>query len=47
MDWEWIRRLPALVERRHARLIRFEDPLVIKMNGRNNEGVILKPESMR
>ena len=25
--------------------VRFPDPVVIKMNGRRNEGVILKPSS--
>jgi hypothetical protein len=26
-----------------VRHLRFDDPVVVKMNGRKNEGVILKP----
>ena len=44
VDWEWLGAQPALTETPYARHIRFDAPLVIKMNGKSGEGVIFKPE---
>lgn len=44
VDWEWILRQPALEEKTYTRLVRFDKPLVIKINGHKSKGVILKPE---
>jgi hypothetical protein len=44
LDWDWLLAQPALEERNFTRLIRFAHPIVVKMNGRQNRGVILKPE---
>jgi len=43
LDWEWIARQTAVRETSCVRWIRFDGPLLIKMDGRRNEGVILKP----
>ena len=45
INWDWLARQPAVKVRRFVRHIRCESPLNIKMNGRTNRGVILKPGS--
>jgi len=47
LDWDWLLRQPPLEAMTWTRLIRFERPLVIKINGHLNKGVILKPEESR
>ena len=43
IDWDWLAAHAALGEMQHVRHLRFDRPLVVKMNGRRNEGVIYKP----
>ena len=43
VDWDWLRRQPALDEAGPVRHLRFDQPLIVKMDGRRGEGVILKP----
>ncbi len=43
VDWDWLARQPAVDEASCVRHLRFDSPIVVKMNGRTNEGVILKP----
>jgi hypothetical protein len=43
VDWDWISARPARRERGLVRHIRLERPLVVKMNGRRGEGLVLKP----
>jgi hypothetical protein len=43
IDWEWLASLPAEGEMKFVRHLHFEEPLVVKMNGRKNQGVIFKP----
>lgn len=43
VDWTWLCRQPALEEAGSVRLLRFAQPLTVKMDGRRGEGVILKP----
>ncbi|MEO6326229.1 MAG: PEP/pyruvate-binding domain-containing protein [Thermoanaerobaculia bacterium] len=44
VDWEWLSMLPALSEASHVRHLRLAAPVLIKMNGHRNEGVVYKPE---
>ncbi|HYK89065.1 MAG TPA: PEP/pyruvate-binding domain-containing protein, partial [Acidobacteriota bacterium] len=44
IDWDWLRRQPAAEERGFVRHIRLDKPIVIKINGHQNKGIILKPE---
>lgn len=44
VDWEWLAAQPATAEEGHVRLLEFGNPLVVRMNGRLNQGVIHKPE---
>ena len=43
VDWDWLTSQPAVQELGCVRHLRFEEPLLVKMNGKKNEGIILKP----
>jgi len=43
VDWEWLDALPAAATRDCVRHLRLPAPCVVKMNGRRNEGIVLKP----
>ena len=43
LDWDWLARQKAVEEGKFVRLLRFTDPIVVKMNGYRNQGIILKP----
>jgi len=47
LDWDWLLDQRPLETAEFTRLIRFEEPLVIKINGHQGIGVILKPEKKR
>jgi CheY-like chemotaxis protein len=42
LDWDWLDAQPAASANAHVRHLRLAEPLLIKMNGRKGEGVILK-----
>jgi hypothetical protein len=44
VDWEWLRSKPVAEEKRFVRHIRLAKPITTKINGHQNQGVILKPE---
>jgi hypothetical protein len=43
VDWQFLQNQPVANRRDHTSHIHFEQPLVIKINGKTQEGVILKP----
>jgi CheY-like chemotaxis protein len=44
IDWNWLLSVKPLNMKQYTRLLRFNNPLIVKMNGHNNRGIILKPE---
>lgn len=42
VDWEWLETRPALSSLAHVRHVRLDEPILVLMNGKKNEGVILK-----
>ena len=44
IDWEWLRAKPSVEEKQFVRHIRLEKPVVAKVDGHRNKGIILKPE---
>ena len=44
VDWDWLLTQEALENKTYTKHIRFEKPIIIKMNGHENKGIILKPE---
>lgn len=43
IDWEWLLKREPVETKEYTRHIRFEEPIVIKINGVQNKGVIIKP----
>jgi hypothetical protein len=43
VDWEWLEGQPARSSAAHVRHVRLDRPILVLMNGKKNEGVILKP----
>jgi hypothetical protein len=43
VDWEWLAAQPAVKETGYVRHLRFEQPLLVAINGKRQRGVILKP----
>lgn len=44
VDWEWLRAQPVAEEKEFVRHIRLTRPVVAKVDGHQNKGIILKPE---
>jgi hypothetical protein len=44
IDWDWLSQQEAVEEKEFTRHIRLKNPVVVKINGHKNMGVILKPE---
>ncbi len=43
VDWDWLAAQPAVRQTAYVRHLRFDRPVVVKMDGKHGEGVILKP----
>ena len=43
VDWDWLDARPARSHAAHVRHLRLDEPVVVNMNGRKSEGLILKP----
>ena len=46
IDWDWLAQHPAVTEKGCVRHLRFDKPLAVKMDGKRNQGIILKPEGV-
>ena len=44
VDWDWLTAQEPVEELEFTRHIHFEKPIIVKMNGQQNKGIILKPE---
>ncbi len=45
VDWEWLLNQQAEEAKEFTRLLHFEKPVVVKMNGQQSKGIILKPKN--
>jgi len=43
IDWDWLLNQQPIESKSFTKLLRFEKPIIIKMNGHRNQGVIFKP----
>jgi len=43
IDWDWLDAQPHVSAQAHVRHIRLAEPVVVTMNGRKGEGIVLKP----
>ncbi|MBI3194879.1 MAG: histidine kinase [Ignavibacteriae bacterium] len=46
VDWEWLKSQPTVEEKLFTRHLQFDNPLIVKMNGHQHKGIILKPENI-
>ncbi len=44
IDWDWLLAQAAMELRTFTRHLHFERPIVAKINGHRNKGIILKPD---
>lgn len=44
VDWRWLKEQPVFEALEYTRHLQFEKPIVVKMNGHKQKGIILKPE---
>jgi len=44
VDWEWLRSIPVVEETKFVRHIHLTKPVIAKVDGSQNKGIILKPE---
>lgn len=44
LDWDWLLHQPAIEKKKFINHVRCKKPIVVKMNGHQNKGIILKPE---
>ena len=45
LNWDWLLNKEAKEKKKYTRHLQFNNPIVAKMDGHNNIGIILKPES--
>jgi CheY-like chemotaxis protein len=43
VDWDWLAAAPAVKDAGYVRHLRFDQPLLVAINGKRQQGVILKP----
>lgn len=44
VDWDWLLQQKAVAKFQYTCHLQFQNPLIVKMNGRKNRGIILKPQ---
>lgn len=47
IDWDWLLSQKTVSEKKYTKHIELSSSLIIKMNGKTNEGIILKPEMVK
>ena len=45
VNWEWLQQQTPVEKKFYTKHLRFEKPIIIKMNRHKNKGIILKPEN--
>jgi len=45
INWNWLKEQKPVEEKNYIKHLQFNKPILIKINGQQNEGVILKPGS--
>ena len=43
VDWDWLLQQPAVETKKFSKHLRFDTPVIVKMNGKENKGIIIKP----
>jgi hypothetical protein len=45
LQWDWLLSQSPMEKKKYTKLFRFDKPLIIRINGRLNKGIIFKPEA--
>ncbi|MCX6151323.1 MAG: histidine kinase [Ignavibacteriales bacterium] len=45
IDWDWLSNQPVIEELKFTKHLQFENPIIVKINGHQNKGVVLKPKA--
>ncbi len=43
IDWDWLNTQPSNEELKFTKHLHFDKPIIVKINGHENRGVIIKP----
>jgi CheY-like chemotaxis protein len=43
IDWDWLTNIHAIEELKYTRHLRFDQPIIVKISGHKNKGIIVKP----
>lgn len=43
IDWKWLASIPAVEELKFTRHLKFDRPVIVKISGHKNKGIIIKP----
>lgn len=43
LDWDWLLKQKTEENKNFTKLLHFDDPVIIKMNGKKNKGIVIKP----
>jgi CheY-like chemotaxis protein len=46
IDWNWLQKFEPVSSKVYSKHLKFDKPIKIKMNGKTNSGIILKPENI-
>ena len=47
IDWDWLLNAPAIEELEYTRHLRFDEPVIVKISGHKNKGIIIKPGAIK
>jgi len=45
INWDWLLNIKPLSKKTYTRHLHFDNPLILKMNGHKNQGIIMKPNN--
>jgi hypothetical protein len=44
INWDWLLSVAPYAQKTYTKHLQFNDPLLLKMNGHKNKGIIMKPD---
>ena len=47
IDWDWLSSIPAVEELKYTKHLRFNQPVIVKISGHKNKGIIIKPGAIK
>lgn len=47
IDWDWLSKIPPIEEMTYTKHLRFDQPVIVKISGHKNKGIIVKPGAIK